>query len=244
MKDERFAEYLSGLIRESDPPPPAPRDAMWAHIEAARRGRRPGNPSSPRPTPESPPRLPTQVGHGKGAVGAARHLRPGHRVVRQARWAVPLAAALLIGISIGRVTRPVEPGPQEQSTARAPGGPASSADLAYRLVATEHLDAAEALLSALPHDARRGDVDAVSSWAEDLLLTTRLLLDSPAADDPHMATLFQDLELVLAQIATISAAEAEGEVELIEEGIRQNNVLLRVRAATTRRTRPGLEGDL
>ena len=67
-------------------------------------------------------------------------------------------------------------------------------------------------------------------------MSTRLLLDSPAAEDPQMAALFKDLELVLVQIAAMSTTLPDGELELIQESIRQNDVLLRVRAATNQRS--------
>jgi hypothetical protein len=80
-------------------------------------------------------------------------------------------------------------------------------------------------------DGRGGTVE-MASWARDLLTDTRLLLSSPAAEDAATRRLLEDLELVLSQIATIPSARAEEEVELIQDGINQSDVLLRLRAAT------------
>ncbi|MGH7576643.1 MAG: hypothetical protein ACREM1_16155 [Longimicrobiales bacterium] len=252
MNDDRFAEQLGELIREVDPPPPTPREAIWAKIEAARRvhwaadaapeqedvGRAPGSAGAavePLRRSQRAARSSRQGGAGRGVASAPSRLRR----AGWARWAVPLAAALLVGIGIGRVFGPVQPGARQEQASAVEAGD-GTADLPYRLVAAKHLSAAEALLSALPHDARHGDAESASRWAEDLLVTTRLLLDSPAAADAQLAALFQDLELVLAQIASLSAARAEDEVELIEEGMRQNHVLLRMRAATMQRTGAGI----
>jgi hypothetical protein len=73
----------------------------------------------------------------------------------------------------------------------------------------------------------------MSTWASELLTDTRLLLSSPAAEDAATRTLLEDLELVLSQIAGIPEARAEQEVQLIQEGINQSDVLLRLHAATT-----------
>jgi hypothetical protein len=68
-----------------------------------------------------------------------------------------------------------------------------------------------------------------------------LLLDSPAAVDPDLAPLLSDLELVLAQIASLRTRDAPGEIELIEDGIEQNRVLARLRLAAGAAT--GVNGD-
>lgn len=210
-EDENFAVYIRKLARELDPPPQTPREEIWARIEQARRFRRPA------PSP-----------------------RRAVRIAPWLRWAAPLAATLVIGIGIGRFWQPGPESPVSPVGLREDGPAAPESNLPYRFAAMQHLDAAEALLAALPEDARRGRATQVASWAHDLLLTTRLLLDSPAAEDPQMAALFQDLELVLAQIAALSAPLPDDEIELIEEGIRQNDVLLRVRTATNQRFTSGI----
>ena len=94
------------------------------------------------------------------------------------------------------------------------------------------LGTAEALLTAVRSDSRDAKMDAqLSKWARDLLANTRLLLDSPAADDPQRARLLGDLELVLAEIVQLSPGAAAQDRALIEGSIRNGHVISRLRSA-------------
>ena len=102
----------------------------------------------------------------------------------------------------------------------------------YQVAAYRHLENAEALLTAFRTDSRDARMDAqLSTWARDLLSNTRLLLDSPAADDPQRARLLGDLELVLAQIVQLSPGAAAQDRELIEGSIQSGQVMTRLRTA-------------
>lgn len=106
----------------------------------------------------------------------------------------------------------------------------------YRLAARQTLVQAEALLTAYrASDAQPRDQESMRQagrWARDVLTSTRLLLDSPAASDPQMRALFTDLELVLAQIVQLSGAPLQaGERELIERAMRDRDLLPRLRSA-------------
>ena len=102
----------------------------------------------------------------------------------------------------------------------------------YQVAANRHLANAEALLTAFRTDTRDARMDAqLSTWARDLLSNTRLLLDSPAADDPQRARLLGDLELVLAQIVQLSPGAAAQDRELIEGSIQSGQVMTRLRTA-------------
>ncbi len=102
----------------------------------------------------------------------------------------------------------------------------------YQVAANRHLASAEALLTAFRTDSRDARMDAqLSTWARDLLSNTRLLLDSPAGDDPQRARLLGDLELVLAQIVQLSPGAAAQDRELIEGSIRSGQVMTRLRSA-------------
>jgi len=142
------------------------------------------------------------------------------------RWAVGIAAVLVMGIAIGRWTVPRHAPP-----ALARGAEAEAA-LAYQVVAGDHLGCAEVLLTlfrAEAHAGRRGE--QVSEAARSLLTTNRLLLDSPAARDPRMRKLLEDLELVLAQIAQLSTERGLDPTDMIIQALEDNGVLLRLRAA-------------
>src|SRR5690348_18014277 len=67
----------------------------------------------------------------------------------------------------------------------------------------------------------------------DLLVTTRLMLNSPAARDPRLANLLQDLEVMLVQIAQLPARNDRNDVDLINQGLDQRSVMLRLRAIGT-----------
>jgi hypothetical protein len=102
---------------------------------------------------------------------------------------------------------------------------------AYRVATAEHLGQAETFLTLFRSSVQQGDRERLaSSTARQLLATNRLLLDSPAAGDPRLRLLLQDLELVLAQIAQLGPARHGADVELIREGL-DDGVLVRLRAA-------------
>lgn len=131
------------------------------------------------------------------------------------------------------------PGPRQlatQSTQRplVPGGreAAPNSALSYQVATIHHLSNAEALLTAFRSDSRDAKMDAqLSIWARDLLSNTRLLLDSPAADDPQRAKLLGDLELVLAEMVQLAPNASAQDRELIEGSIKNGHVMTRLRSA-------------
>ena len=113
---------------------------------------------------------------------------------------------------------------------------ATDSRLFYRVAARQTLVQAEALLTAYrAGDDRPRDEESLRQagrWARDVLSSTRLLLDSPAANDPQFRALFTDLELVLAQIVQLSGAPLQAdERELIERAMRDRDLLPRLRSA-------------
>jgi hypothetical protein len=98
-------------------------------------------------------------------------------------------------------------------------------------VAAEHLGQAEAFLTLFRASVRQGRQEQLaSSTARQLLATNRLLLDSPAAANPKLKLLLQDLELVLVQIAQLERAHRSEDVRLITNGL-EDGMLVRLRAA-------------
>ncbi|HVO34203.1 MAG TPA: hypothetical protein VMT21_01485 [Gemmatimonadales bacterium] len=165
------------------------------------------------------------------AISAARaRRRSTQRIARRVYWGLALAATLILGIGIGRlVSRAAGPLPALQGS-----GAYASASAPYRVAAGQYLARTEVLLTDFTTESRKGRLDPqfVAS-ARDLLTTTRLMLDSPAADDPQLKVLLQDLELVLAQVTQLPEEPRQRrELDLINQGLTQRGVLARIRAAT------------
>lgn len=152
-------------------------------------------------------------------------------IVRPAwRWGLGMAAVLLVGIAIGRWIRPTNTGAPTPNTI----GDRSTSDVAYSVAAVQYLNSTETLLTGFRADARAGRVDTLFvDQARELLTSTRLLLQSPAArQDPHLKPLLEDLELVLAQIARLPGRGRDTlDVDLITQGMDQQSVLTRLRTA-------------
>lgn len=158
------------------------------------------------------------------AVISARRAEQRTRTVRPwMRWGVGIAAVLLLGIAIGRLTVPAR--------GRAPLGAVAEAgngDGGYRTAATQYLSRTEAFLTGFRADAGTGQLESgFGASARELLTATRLLLDSPAGHDARLRALLEDLELVLAQIARYESGD---DVQFIDQGLDQRGVLLRLRA--------------
>jgi len=204
---ERDMDDLSRLLREEyNPPPPTPRDEMWAVIQAGMEKEGP------------PPR----------ALDDVR--RAGMRVPawRQLGWAAAAVAVLGLGIGLGRMTAPTE--------APMAAAPVPAEASLVRLAAVEHLGRSESLLRMVRADGLEGRMDpAMGAWSRSLLTQTRLLLDSSSAEDPALRELLEDLELVLVQIAAVSEVGGDedrvrSELSLALNGLEQRDVLPRIQA--------------
>ena len=102
----------------------------------------------------------------------------------------------------------------------------------YNVATARHLADAEVLLTSFSLGSKDSGVNAqFADWAKGLLSNTRLLLDSPAGDDPRRAKLLQDLELVLAQIVQLAPDARAEDRQLVEGSIQQGHVMTRLRTA-------------
>jgi hypothetical protein len=152
------------------------------------------------------------------------------------RWSLAAAAVLLLGVALGRLTAP-----GNRAVPVAAGSAPAAPDLPYRVAAAQYLTRTEALLTGFRTDTRGAVSDTqLVLQARDLLLTTRLMLDSPVAKSPRMKILLEDLEVVLAQIATLPAGHDGEDLKLINEGIEQRGVLLRLRTSVPAGTQGAL----
>lgn len=228
--DERFVERLSEAAREHyHPPPEAPRDEMWAVVQAIRAEKS----------------EPAGTGMDAGAAGGDARVFPIRRLRPQPWWA-GVAAALVAGLLLGRsqLFGPAEVGPPVAAVDAAGGAPSGENGLReagrgtdalrpYRTAAAAHLSRTESLLTMYRADQASEELGGeIGPWAKSLLTDTRLLLGSPAARDPELARLLQDLELVLAQIVQ-QRWEDPQDAELIEQGMEERQLLFRLRAAST-----------
>jgi len=208
MDDNRFDDVLQDLPRSFNTPPEPPLDEMWTVIEDTHFNA---------PVPISAPRGMTSPGPWLAA-----------------------AATLIIGIGVGRYLPRGEnlPGNAASPTAIATNSASATSDTsavadAYRDQTTRYLGQAAALLVSLPAKDANGRTDAAfASKATDLLVTTRLLIDSPAAvQDPKLHSLLEDLELVLVQIARLRSEKNRGDLDLIHQAVEQGDVLSRLNSA-------------
>ena len=220
MKDERFEELMRDAAETYRRPPEPPLDEMWKSIEAS-----------------------------MNAGGVARDGRSGivgtvvarRRRFWERQW-FRVAAALVIGVGVGRMwTSRQSASTRGENTSSIASlgdsthGPTHAAlDEPYDRATTKYLGQTAALLIALPNEVRAGggrtDAQFISR-AGDLLLTTRLLLDSPASRDPAMRNLLEDLELVLAQVVRLRSERGHAELDLINQALEQRDVMPRLQSA-------------
>jgi hypothetical protein len=182
------------------------------------------------------PRLEEMWGRIDEEHFGARAARRGAR----GAWWIGLAAALVVGVGIGRLTSP-EPTAVSADTPRSSDrAPLTGDTTSYDRATARYLGQTAALLVALPAEARAGRTDQrFVARAAELLTTTRLLLDSPAAADPTVRALLEDVELVLAQVAHLESERGRVEFELIVQALEQRDLLPRLTSAVA----GGAHGD-
>lgn len=150
-------------------------------------------------------------------------------------FSIGLAAALTMGIGLGRFSMKEAPAPTVAAVTTDTATPASSA---YDRAASELLGRTVVLLTSLPAEGRSvGAGERFSNQATELLTSTRLLLDSPAASDARFKDLLEDLELVLAQIAMLQNGRTRQEIDLITDALEERDVVPRIRSAVARLSR-------
>ena len=213
MTDEKFEDLMRDAAHHYNRPPDVPPvDVMWEEIE--RRLARSKEEAESVSFPVQRKRSPFPLNNP---------------------W-VRMAAMLVVGVGIGRysvVRATREPAP---TSAPAVAGPIVKTSTAvpgeYELVTDHYLGQTAALLIALPGElnAKRPDA-AFIARADDLLMQTRRLLDSPAAADPGLHTLFEDLEVVLAQVVRLQGDRDPTRIEMLHQALEQRDVIPRLRNA-------------
>ncbi len=210
MTHDRFDELMDDAATSYRRPPEPPLDEMWAEVE-------------------------------RGLKNAARGTSDAPTPRRYAVRAIQIAATLVVGIAIGRAStsfgKRAETSPPNVATVSAASDASNArADTSvaepYQVATTRYLGQTAALLMALPSEVRAGRADEqFITRAGDLLTTTRLLLDSPAANDQSMHNLLEDLELVLAQVVRLQNDRGHAALDLINQALEQRDVIPRLRLA-------------
>jgi len=201
MNEDRFDELMRDAQRTYRNPPQPDFEAIWKGIEREHFG-----------APERAPRF--RLGTN--------------------RW-VGIAATLILGIGIGRASIMLSHGASPSGApSAAPRMSEIHADSAmarpYEIETSQYLGQTAALLVALPSELKSGASTQFTSRAGELLSRTRLLMDSPAADDPAMRALLEDLELVLMQVVRLQSGN-RSDLDLINRALEQRDVIPRLRTA-------------
>ena len=218
-EDDRLPETVRSAARDYNDPPELSQtdlESVWSAIEKDAFPPRFSSPSADRSTSDSGRRS-----SNAGGWFSTRNL-------------VPLAAVLLLGVAIGRFGLPRKPVASTTVAVRPPAPDSVAVPEPYQNTTSRYLGQTAALLVALPAEVNAGRADdRFLGRAHDLLLTTRLLLDTPAATDPRFRTLLEDLELVLVQVVRLQSDQGSDrtELDLIRQALEQRDVLPRLRNA-------------
>jgi hypothetical protein len=161
----------------------------------------------------------------------ARAIAPKRRSMRPFTFLVgaAVAATLVLGVAIGRWTsRTTETRPV---ATRSTTADSSSMGPHARAVTLEHFAEAEVFLTSVRSELKAGLPDADRARrSRDLLVRTRVLLGASQHRAPEVARLLEDLELLLAEIAALPSAGSSLDQTLLDESMRDGNVIPRIRA--------------
>jgi hypothetical protein len=211
MTDERFEQLMRDAEKTYRVPPEPDFEGMWSAIASQTSGL----------TPRQVVALPEKPAT-RGWLHSSR---------------IRIAAALILGVGIGRASMSLgNRGSTIEQASPLAAAPARYADTSmarpYEVETSQYLGQTAALLVSLPLEVKAGRADQqFSARASDLLTRTRLLIDSPAADDPSMRSLFEDLELVLAQVVRLQNNGNRTELDIINRALEQRDVIPRLRTA-------------
>ena len=203
MSDEsKFESFLQKQMKDYKAEELPPADAMWSRIEN----------------------------------DVAKAIDPAIRVRRQTnrRWLMvgaAIAATLVFGVAVGRWTANQSEGGVQVAATQPKLAEDSTRASAYTRAATiAHLEETEIFLTSVRADlrARRPD-EHLTSRSRELLSRTRLLLSAEVDRSPQVSELLQDLELLLAEIAALSDERRPMDVKLLDESMRQGDILPRIR---------------
>ena len=181
-----------------------------------------------------PPEVPHQRMWDKIQEGGSAQSSSSTQGSNRRLWqpALAMAAVLVLGIGLGRWTKPepiIEPVAVQKTVN------SSHVSEIYQHTTLALFDRADALLTDFRLEGCSSEqITVTSRWANNLLTQTRVLQGSPAAQNEELATLLTDLELVLAQIITINPDQCDRDVAWIRSGLNKRATLDRMRSASAR----------
>jgi uncharacterized membrane-anchored protein YhcB (DUF1043 family) len=180
--------------------------------------------------PPEPSREAIWVGIESEAFAPSRVQRGSHW---QFGWKLA-AASLIIGVFAGRMTARIGGEPAStmaNGNQQSEVSVVSDASRPYQQTTEEVLGRSAVLLAALrSSDVKAIDAGQMSNQATRLLGRVRLLLDSPAANDPQVQNLLLDLETTLAQIARMQPSRGKTDINLINEAVAQRDIVPRIQS--------------
>lgn len=139
-----------------------------------------------------------------------------------------MAAVLVLGIAIGRFTTRAPAAVPMKAVAQS-ATPTGDAEASYQLSAERYLGQTVTLVAGLPKQLRSGRIDSVYvARASESLAQLRMLMDSPAASNPRLRALFEDLELVLVQVVQMPMNGSASEAKLIRQAMQERDVMPRL----------------
>lgn len=199
MTEDRLDEIINTAAEHYNVPPVnAPLDEMWAAIE----------------TEAFAPRVQSITQRRTSLVDNP--------------W-LRMAAVLVLGVVIGRYTMRAPASAPAETVAAAAPKPAADLEASYQLSAERYLGQTVTLVAGLPKQLQSGRIDsAYVARASESLAQLRMLMDSPAASNPRLRALFEDLELVLVQVVQMPARGSASEAKLIRQAMRERDVMPRL----------------
>lgn len=201
--DEKFDTWLKSAAQDYNRPPEhVPSAEMWDAIE-----------------------------RGLSSAPVADTVRTRHLGRGPSGPMYAIAAALLLAVGIGSGYwlrgKSAQVSPSAETAAVKTPGTSGTYDAALQT----HMANAEAFLVAY-RGASNDETDAhVRSWARDVLGTTRLMMDSPAATDAARRRLLEDLEYILVQIVQLPNSAPADDRAIIDRSLKRDQLLTRLRTS-------------
>ncbi len=208
MTEDQFDKLLRESASDYNKPPALNANELWANIEAQAFDQ-------------------AELVSDSGVIDISSHRRKWYR----SPW-LGVAAALIVGIGIGRTSTGLAPSVSSNDSPIEYA--AEEGDINNDPATLKYIGQTVALLASF--DAQVPTLRSDSSMharASELLFTTRIFLDERGDTDPMVRSLLEDLELVLVQIVQMSPKHNPSDVDIIKEAMLERDVMPRLIAAAT-----------